>query len=93
MGNIYVAGVLPAACFGSAVVGMSNYELQDARRVLLPCHPPRHRGCSLQARLAIFGDPVWRPSVAPALHWASIVWMALASPAISQYNIKELAQL
>eukprot|EP00959_Pyramimonas_sp_CCMP1952_P420187 8801087-Pyramimonas_sp.AAC.1 len=50
MGEIYICGVLPAASFGSSVVGMSQGELQVAQRVLLSSRPPRHRGCSLQAR-------------------------------------------
>eukprot|EP00959_Pyramimonas_sp_CCMP1952_P425465 8912594-Pyramimonas_sp.AAC.1 len=67
MGEIDTCGVLPAASFGSSVVGMSLGELQVAQR----------------ARLAILGDPMWRPSVAPALQWASIVGLALTTPSVS----------
>eukprot|EP00959_Pyramimonas_sp_CCMP1952_P133941 2801407-Pyramimonas_sp.AAC.1 len=43
--------------------------------------------------MVIFGDPMWRPSVAPALQWASVVWLARTSPSASRYNVKEIAQL
>eukprot|EP00959_Pyramimonas_sp_CCMP1952_P308283 6451768-Pyramimonas_sp.AAC.1 len=90
IGKIYIAGVTPAATFGSAVVGLSDWELSQARRVLLSYKPPFHRGCSLTAKLALHGDPVDRASVAPAVHWASIVWTAIASPPASHYTVKEV---
>eukprot|EP00959_Pyramimonas_sp_CCMP1952_P160014 3346986-Pyramimonas_sp.AAC.1 len=71
MGKIYTAGVLPAATFGSAIVWVSNGELREGQRVLLSYKPPRHKGCSLRAKLAILGDPMWRPAVAPVLQWAA----------------------
>eukprot|EP00959_Pyramimonas_sp_CCMP1952_P339731 7115005-Pyramimonas_sp.AAC.1 len=43
IGKIYVAGLQPAATFGSAVVGMSDHELHQARRVMLSYRVLRHR--------------------------------------------------
>eukprot|EP00959_Pyramimonas_sp_CCMP1952_P419145 8779700-Pyramimonas_sp.AAC.1 len=72
---------------------MSDNELQQARRVMLSYRAPGHRGCSLTAKLCFGGDPVWGAGVAPALHWAHIVWLAVTAPVTSHYNVKQICQM
>eukprot|EP00959_Pyramimonas_sp_CCMP1952_P133446 2790456-Pyramimonas_sp.AAC.1 len=62
---------------------MSDHELQQARRVMLSYRVPRHRRCSLTAKLCFGENPVWRAGVAPALHWAHIVWLSVTDPVTS----------
>eukprot|EP00959_Pyramimonas_sp_CCMP1952_P260626 5449409-Pyramimonas_sp.AAC.1 len=66
MAIIHSAGLKPALSYGSAVSGMSDYELKKAREMLLSFRSPSHRGASLLAKCVLHGDPVADAAAAPA---------------------------
>eukprot|EP00959_Pyramimonas_sp_CCMP1952_P199335 4169668-Pyramimonas_sp.AAC.1 len=76
---IRAAGLKPALAYASAVLGMSDSELQRAR-ALLSFRAPAHRGASLVSKCVLHGDPTAAASVAPAMQWASAVWKAAIAP-------------
>ena len=57
--------------------GVTDAELKSLRRQLLAVAAPVSR-CSLRAKLAIVGDPVWAEAVGPASTWAAEVWRMAA---------------
>jgi hypothetical protein len=72
--RIFVSGFLPAACYGSEILGFSNQELLKMRRLASHALQPRGQGRSLTAVLAVHGDPVAKAMLAPIVRWAREVW-------------------
>eukprot|EP00959_Pyramimonas_sp_CCMP1952_P460819 9480520-Pyramimonas_sp.AAC.2 len=76
--KIYVAGVRPAAGFGSMVLGASDQKLASLRSVLMSGKSPAHRGASATAKCVFHGDPARRQAVAPSI--ITVVQQPLAEP-------------
>ena len=93
VGKIVLCGIKPAVSYGDKVLGMSDHELRKARRLMLSFQAPRHRGCSLTARLVINGDPMWDSAVAPALQWSNALWKAATAPGATHMNMKQLCRI
>ena len=74
--KIFTTGVRPALGYGSIVNGASDRELRDANRLLAAGHGPTTCGTSLSCKLALHGDVTGGMGYAPALAWATEVWLA-----------------
>ena len=94
LSKIYVMGALPSAAYGAAVQGMSDAELYRVRQTMLQATTPR-RGASMPLRLAVWGDPVLEPALAPAMMWVDFLWKASCARTAdaAQATVKELREL
>eukprot|EP00959_Pyramimonas_sp_CCMP1952_P448951 9400737-Pyramimonas_sp.AAC.1 len=92
MAIIHTAGLKPLS-YGSAILGISDYELKRARATLLSFKSPSHRGASLVAKCVLHGDPVTDAAVAPAVQWAIAVWQSAVAPERALFTIDELTHM
>ena len=80
LGKIYVAGVKPAAGYGTGVNGLDDKEWARLQTIMLAPRGPSGKGTSKRIKLALWGDPVWREASAPLLLFHKWLWRACTRP-------------
>eukprot|EP00959_Pyramimonas_sp_CCMP1952_P268895 5622434-Pyramimonas_sp.AAC.1 len=76
IGRVIRAGALPAATYGSEVVGLNNAEWLRCRRDAARGQLPAHGGVSLSSKTVLLGDGAAASAVAPAIQWCRMLWQS-----------------
>ena len=66
-------GLIPQSGFGVAITGLSDKDLDEMRRIAEAAAGGRRKGCSLERRRLLEGDPAGELAAAPILEWAKEV--------------------
>ncbi len=74
--KIFVAGIRPAATYGTQIWGLDDGEIAKLRRLAAAALRPQARGRSLQLTMLWHGVPTAAAENAPLIHFARMVWAA-----------------